>query len=121
MSGQSEQRAIRIDIKWPTNTYVNAEPANAFVFNDIGENVCFALGFVPPPPGIENAQVSELVIEAERTRAATLMHLQGVPVAVIAAWIGPQGRQPHHAAVRSLAVCCLAGRRSEFGASCDIV
>ena len=32
-----------------------------------------------------------------------------------------QGRQPHDAAVCSLAVCCTARRRSEFGPSCDVL
>lgn len=70
MSEQPEQRVIQVQLGWPQDTYVDAEPANAFVFNDLGENVCLAFGFAPPPPGIEQlAQGDEFQLEIQRKRA----------------------------------------------------
>jgi hypothetical protein len=71
MSDQPEpQRQIRIDITWPPDTYLNAEPANAFVFTEFGDNVCIAFGFVPPPPAPETlAQDGVLNVTAQRKHA----------------------------------------------------
>jgi hypothetical protein len=75
MSDQPEpqQVELEVNIAWPQNTYVDAEPANAFVFTDLGENMCFAFGFVPPPPAIEEAaKQGPLTIEVEKRRAFVL-------------------------------------------------
>ena len=51
MSDQPEPQVLTVNITWPPDACVDAEPVDAFVFTDIGENVGFAFGLVPPPPG----------------------------------------------------------------------
>ncbi|AXN43406.1 hypothetical protein MM1218R_01458 [Mycobacterium marinum] len=61
---------VEIKVTWPDDTYVDAEPANVFVFTDMGENMCFALGFVPPPPGLQKfASEGVFSTEAQKRRA----------------------------------------------------
>ncbi|BBY36304.1 hypothetical protein MMAN_04380 [Mycobacterium mantenii] len=61
---------ILVNVSWPADTYEDAEPTNVFIFNDIGENVCFAFGFAPPPPAPERfAEDGVINIEANRSRA----------------------------------------------------
>ncbi|OBF17204.1 hypothetical protein A5725_24610 [Mycobacterium kubicae] len=61
---------IKVNLDWPADTYLDAEPCNSFVFNDIGDNVCLAFGFAPPPPGIESlAQGGEVRVTVDRKTA----------------------------------------------------
>ena len=69
---------------------------------------------------VKAAGVRHIKLHAARHTCATLMHLQGVPVAVIAAWIGHKDAEPDHAAVRALAGRCAESRRGDFESSCDI-
>jgi hypothetical protein len=72
MGDQPEQTMaqIKVNITWPPDTYLDALPANVFVFNDLGENMCLAFGFVPPPPRVEKlVQDGDLNIEAKRIQA----------------------------------------------------
>ena len=57
------------------------------------------------------AEIRHIKLHAARHTCATLMHLQGVPVAVIAAWIGHKDAEPDDAALRALAGRRLEGRR----------
>ncbi len=75
MSDQPEHQVtqVQINLTWPLDTYLDAEPANAFVVTDFGENVCFAFGFVPLPPNFEHhIQDGHLNLNVERKRAFLL-------------------------------------------------
>lgn len=74
MTDQPEPKMvqIRIDITWPDDTYVDAEPTNAFVFTDAGENICFAFGFAPPPPALEKG-VKDGVLQIEATKKSAFV------------------------------------------------
>lgn len=76
MSEHPEQQNVEIEVQitWPPDTYTDAEPANAFVFTDLGENMCFAFGFVPPPPLFDRiaGEQGSLTIEAHKRRAFLL-------------------------------------------------
>jgi hypothetical protein len=49
-------RNIEVKIEWPDDVYVDATPANAFVFTELGDMVCLALGFAPIPPSALSAE-----------------------------------------------------------------
>ena len=70
---------------------------------------------------VEAAGLRHIKLHAARHTCATLMHLQGVPVAVIAAWIGHKDASLTMRLYAHSPVCCTARRRSEFGSSCDIL
>lgn len=75
MTDQTDQQEppnqqITVSITWPDDTYIDAEPANVFVFTDMGENVVIAMGFAPPPPRLDELVVAgSATIEAVRKRA----------------------------------------------------
>jgi hypothetical protein len=73
---------IQIEVEWPPDTYKNAMPTNIFVFNDMGDNLCLAFGFVPPPPGIE-ALLGEgpVRLVAERIQSVAIPKSMVVPLA----------------------------------------
>ena len=74
---------------------------------------------------VKAAGVRHLKLHAARHTCATLMHLQGVPIAVIAAWIGHKDatltlKLYAHSQNEALKIAGAALDR-EFGASCDNV
>ncbi len=76
---------------------------------------------------VKVAGVRHIKLHGGRHTAATLMHLDGVPVAVIAAWIGHKDRDAYDAAIRALPGRRFEGRwggagpaaEEEFYLSCD--
>jgi hypothetical protein len=49
---EEEPDQIQINVVWPEDSFVEAEPTNVFVFSDMGDAICIAFGFVPPPPAL---------------------------------------------------------------------
>lgn len=70
---------------------------------------------------LKAAGIRHIKLRAARHTCATLMHLQGVPVAVIAAWIGHKDASLTMRLYAHSQDDALEGRRSDFGSSCDIL
>jgi len=57
-------------------------PTNIFVFNDMGDNLCLAFGFVPPPPGLEAlAGEGPVRLMAERIQSVSIPKGMVIPLA----------------------------------------